>query len=74
MHRGLCRRKTSGCLILFPWRPMLALGISTKRCNGFTLPETNSNFAPENRPFAPKGNEKVFQPSIFRGELLVSGV
>ena len=22
---------------------------------------------------APKGNEKVFQPSIFRGELLVSG-
>ena len=24
--------------------------------------------APENRPRAPKGNEKVFQPSIFRGE------
>ena len=22
-----------------------------------TLPETNSKFAPENRPFAPKGNE-----------------
>ena len=28
--------------------------------------------APENRPFAPKGNEKVFQPSIFRGKLAVS--
>ena len=28
---------------------------------------------PENRPFTPKGNEKVFQTSIFRGELLVSG-
>ncbi len=31
-----------------------------------TLPETNSKFAPENRPFAPKGNEKVFQASMFR--------
>ncbi len=39
-------------------------------CNwdaSYTLPETNSHFAPENRPFnAPKGKEKVFQPSIFR--------
>ncbi len=36
-----------------------------------TLPETNSIFAPENRP---KPNTKVvFQPYIFRGELLVSG-
>ena len=33
-----------------------------------TLPETNSKFAPENRPFSPKGKEKVLQPSIFRGE------
>ena len=33
-----------------------------------------ANAAPENRPFnAPKGNEKVFQLSIFRCELLVSG-
>ena len=32
-----------------------------------TLPETN--IAPQkNRPFAPKGNENVFQPSIFRCE------
>ena len=23
----------------------------------YTLPETNSKFAPEHRPFAPKGNE-----------------
>ena len=27
--------------------------------------KTNSVYAPENRPLAPKGNEKVFQPSIF---------
>ena len=34
-------------------------------------PETNSKFAPENMP---KPNRKlVFQPSIFRCELLVSG-
>ena len=25
-------------------------------------------FSPENRPFTPKGKEKVFQASIFRGE------
>ena len=25
-----------------------------------------TGFLPENRPFHPKGNEKVFQPSIFR--------
>ena len=36
-----------------------------------TRPETNSIKAPENRP---KPNRKVvFQPSIFRGELLVLG-
>ncbi len=28
------------------------------------LPKTNSKFAPENRPFAPKGSRIVFQPSI----------
>ena len=32
-----------------------------------TLPETNSEFTPENRPFTPIGNVIVFQPSIFRG-------
>ena len=40
-------------------------------------PETDKQFAPENRPFnhAPKGNVLVFQPSIFRcfHSLLVSG-
>ena len=36
-----------------------------------TLPETNSKFAPENRPKVPIGKDLVFQPSIFRGELLV---
>ena len=39
----------------------------------FTLPKTNrsnSEFTPENRPFVPKG-KFIFQPSIFRGELLV---
>ena len=36
---------------------------------GGTLPETNSKFAPENRPFYPIGSRIVFQPSIFRGEL-----
>ena len=36
-----------------------------------TLPETNSLLAPENRP-KPK-RKVVFQPSIFRGKLLVSG-
>ena len=37
----------------------------------FTLPETNSK-APENRP-GPK-RKRVFQPSIFRCEMLVSGM
>ena len=37
-----------------------------------TLPETNSKFAPENRP-SQKERKLVFQPSIFRCELLVSG-
>ena len=32
-----------------------------------SLPETNSKFAPENRP-GPKKETIVFQPSIFRGE------
>ena len=42
---------------------------------GAIFPETNSKFAPENRPFNdPNGNKKVFQPSIFRCELLVWGV
>ena len=36
-----------------------------------SLPETNSKFAPENRPGP--NRKVVFQPSIFRGELLVSG-
>ncbi len=36
-----------------------------------TLPETNSKFAPENRP-SQKGNEKVFQPSIVRCKLAVN--
>ena len=36
-----------------------------------TLPKTN--MAPKNRPFAPKGSRIVFQPSISRFELLVSG-
>ena len=35
-----------------------------------TLPETNSSPLKIGR--APKGNEKLFQPSIFRGELAVS--
>ena len=38
---------------------------------GITLPKTNSKFAPENRP-KPK-RKLIFQPSIFRGKLLVSG-
>ena len=43
-------------------------------CRAFTLPETNSEFTPENRlAFAPRGSRIVFQPSIFRGEMLVSG-
>ena len=32
-----------------------------------SLPETNSKFAPENRP-GPEKETIVFQPSIFRGE------
>ena len=39
--------------------------------NPFTLPETNSHFAPESMAI-PKGN-LVFQPSIFGCELLVWG-
>ena len=40
-----------------------------------TLPETNSRFAPENRPFHPIGNEIVFQLNHFQVLflLLVSG-
>ena len=34
-----------------------------------TLPRTNSEFTPENRP-GPKGKGIIFQPSIFRGELV----
>ena len=38
-----------------------------------TLPETNI-LAPENRPFAPKGNETVFQPSRTSGaKMSISG-
>ena len=42
-------------------------GYENERCPMFqnTLPETNSKFAPENRP-GPK-RKLVFQPSIFRG-------
>ena len=41
----------------------------------FTLPETNSQFAPENGPFnAPKGNENSLPTIQFQGLwLLVSG-
>ena len=39
---------------------------------GDTRPETNSNFAPWKQTGPPKGNF-VFQPSIFRGKLLVAG-
>ena len=36
--------------------------------------KTNRQFAPENRPFnAPNGSRIVFQPSVFRCEVLVSG-
>ena len=36
-------------------------------CYSKFAPETNSKFAPENRPDKnPIGKEKVFQPSIFR--------
>ena len=38
-----------------------------------TLPETHNEFTPANRR-APKRNEKVFQPSIFRCKLSVSKV
>jgi len=39
-----------------------------------TLPETNSHFAPENRPKPNrKGSDSEFRPSIFRRELLVPG-
>ena len=31
----------------------------------FKLPKTNSQFAPEKRPFDPKGSRIVFQPWIF---------
>ena len=34
---------------------------------GTTLPETNSQFAPENRQMGPKRKRIVCQPSIFRG-------
>ena len=37
-----------------------------------TLPETNSEFAPKNRPKCPKKVSLLFLPSIFRGELAVS--
>ena len=37
-----------------------------------TLPETNSKFAPENRP-GPQEERIVFQASVFRCDLLVSG-
>ena len=46
-----------------------------KKCR-CSLPETNSDFAMHleiGRLTAPKGNEKVFQTSIFRCELLVLG-
>ena len=41
----------------------------------FTLPQTNSQFAPENRPFDPKGKDHLNQPSILRCKLagFVSG-
>ena len=38
----------------------------------YTLHETNSIFAPENRP-GPKRKGIVFQPQCFRCELLISG-
>ena len=37
-----------------------------------TLPKFNSEFAPKKVP-KPNRKEVVFQPSFFRGELLVSG-
>ena len=42
------------------------------KADRFTLPQTNSQFAPENRPFAPKGKDHLNQPSIFRCKLAVS--
>ena len=39
----------------------------------YTLPKTNSKSPLKIGLNAPKGNELVFQASIFRGELLVSG-
>ena len=39
---------------------------------GTTLPETNGHSTCQ-VVVSPKGNEKIFQPSIFRGELLVLG-
>ena len=44
--------------------PMDGMGIST-------LPETNSNILPLKRGMP--NRKYIFQPSIFRGELLVSG-
>ena len=55
--------------LLFQW---LILRWSILHFSLCTLPETNSQFAPENGPpFAPKGNAKVFQPSIPRGYVYV---
>ena len=33
----------------------------------------NCEFATENRPFAPKGEDRLSLPPFFRGELLVLG-
>ena len=66
----MIRRLTMKMIICFNQEAASELGIIPCYCG--TLPETNSEFAPENRQFDPKGNENVFQPSIFR-TMLVSG-
>ena len=36
-----------------------------KKITTLTLPETNSQFSPENKPFNPIGKDRMNQPSIF---------
>ena len=70
-----------GCCMMPSWRGSVRwsggqvdwwIGFRFLDFQTLTLPETNSHFAPENKGF-PKGSRIIFQPSIFRGELLVSG-
>ena len=54
------------CIDWLTHQALVAVECCTTLLYVYKNPETNSKFTPENRPFTPKGKEKVFQPSISR--------